>query len=498
MYSGHENRRSLAQDQSGATLAYVSLFLTAFLGITALSFDLGRHYIVANELQKAADAAALAGAFQLDVGEDDATVIARVNLAAGGTPITGNEATIDTAPGPVTISQVRLLSTIPSDDDETLASAIAGPPFNYVEVTTQARLSNNVFGRVLGGQPDTVTVSATAVAQRGQAICQVTPLAVCNPAEQTNVGANFDPTEFLGHQILVRQHGGPNTQWAPGNFGFLDVPGFGNGARGLADALGTSGADRCFGTTVETEPGQTNGARNALNTRFDLYENPFFGNSENDPQFPPSDNVRKGYDTRPNGGGGGGNFCNNPEAIDPADPDADGFRSLPRDIDLTETNRFGNGMWMCADYWQAVHPGVTPPAGCGLDASTPTNQITRFEVYRFEADNGLTGPGGNPNLFEDGAPMCSNSSGVTPVPDQLQTDRRIVTMAVLNCLEHNIRGSTDAPVEAFINGFITEPVATTPGASNNGDILLEVVGTSRPGEGGVVPVALREWVELVR
>ena len=53
-------------------------------------------------------------------------------------------------------------------------------------------------------------------------------------------------------------------------------------------------------------------------------------------------------------------------------------------------------------------------------------------------------------------------------------------------------------VEAFINGFITEPVATTPGASNNGDILLEVVGTSRPGEGGVVPVALREWVELVR
>ena len=48
--------------EGGATLVYVALMIFVMLGVIGLSYDLGRHYILSSELQKAADAAAVAGA----------------------------------------------------------------------------------------------------------------------------------------------------------------------------------------------------------------------------------------------------------------------------------------------------------------------------------------------------------------------------------------------------------------------------------------------------
>ena len=90
------------------------------------------------------------------------------------------------------------------------------PPYNFVRVQTQAVVSNNIFGRAVG-QPPTVTLQAQAVARKGRAVCQITPLAVCNPAEATGgAGATFNPSAYYGRQILVRAHGGGGTAWAPG------------------------------------------------------------------------------------------------------------------------------------------------------------------------------------------------------------------------------------------------------------------------------------------
>jgi hypothetical protein len=323
------------------------------------------------------------------------------------------------------------------------------------------------------------------VARKGRAVCQITPLAICNPAEAVNgVGAEWDPTAYYGTQILVRQHQGQGASWAPGNFGFLDVPGFGNGAGGLANALGTGGSPICFGTNVTTEPGQTNGARAALNTRFDMYENPFFRNADRDPNFPPAENVIKGYDTS-------GNYCNQPQPS--ADPNVMG---LPRDTDLSSSNRFGNGQWMCAQYWQTVHPFDPAPAGCGSDPAVPTSAITRFDVYRYEIDNNLLVPGSTP--YEDAAPQCSSSPPQVPAAGDLSSDRRIVTMAVINCLEYGVTGSITVPAEGYMNGFMTEPVNDSPSDPDRGDIILEVVGSSLQGNGGPAPVRSRDWVELVR
>lgn len=484
-----------SESESGATLAYVALMIAVMLGVVGLSYDLGRHYILSTELQKAADAAAISGAYQLDETGDQAVVLARVTQAAQTAPVATNSQKLGASAGTISIVSVNLLNSIPASDDDPITAAHQGTPYRYVEVTTQAVVSNNIFSKILPGQPDTISLQRTAVARKGRAVCQVTPLAVCNPAEAAHgAGAAFDPAEYYGRQILAREMG-PNSQWVPGNFGFLSVPGYGNGAQGLANALGISGAPVCFGAGVETEPGQTNGARNALNTRFDLYENPFAKNKRNDPNFAPAENVVKGYDTT----GNANQFCNNPTVANPATYPK--IRKLPRDTDLSESNRFGNGQWMCAAYWQAVHPGITPPAGCGTSASVPTSSITRFQVYRDEISrglipNGTTGPA--TSRPERGVPFCSGSAPVSPVGGDLSTDRRIVTMAVINCLEHSVKGRVNVPAEAYLNGFLTEPVNVTPGDPEKGDIVLEVVGSSLTGNGGIAAVRTRDWVEVVR
>lgn len=51
--------------RAGVTVVLVALMLTSLIGIIALAVDMGVYYLRKNEMQKAADAAALAGAYQL-------------------------------------------------------------------------------------------------------------------------------------------------------------------------------------------------------------------------------------------------------------------------------------------------------------------------------------------------------------------------------------------------------------------------------------------------
>jgi hypothetical protein len=52
------------------------------------------------------------------------------------------------------------------------------------------------------------------------------------------------------------------------------------------------------------------------------------------------------------------------------------------------------------------------------------------------------------------------------------------------------------PVQLYLSMFLTEPVGTQ--GQTNGDAYMEIVGYDTAGGGGLVPVQLREWVELVR
>ncbi|MBF0335622.1 MAG: hypothetical protein HQL40_18585, partial [Alphaproteobacteria bacterium] len=59
---------SLWRDRSGTVAVQVAVTAAALLGAGALAIDLGRAMVLSSQLQNAADAAALAGAAELDGG----------------------------------------------------------------------------------------------------------------------------------------------------------------------------------------------------------------------------------------------------------------------------------------------------------------------------------------------------------------------------------------------------------------------------------------------
>ncbi|PWE18595.1 hypothetical protein DDZ18_03045 [Marinicauda salina] len=419
-----------------ATLPYIALILLVLLGLIGLGYDFGRQFVMRSELQKAADAAAVAGAYQLDMAADQSTVATRVGEAVAGAAITANETRFANLPGDVEIASWRGLQDIPPNDDDPIGAGYEGPPYAYVEVTTEVSAQDFSFLRLFGG--DSLTASATAVAGRGRAVCSITPMMICNPMESPSGGGGFDPAGYVGRQILAVSRGGQNAQWAPGNFGFLAVND--PGANALREALASvNGANQCYDVNggVETEPGRmTQQTRRGINARF---------------------------------------------GEDPPSPSAENIQTYPRDASFDPVTRIGDGVWDHEAYWSAAHPGVPFPSS--FLGSDPT----RFEVYRYEIDNNMIPteppPGGEP---PNGVPVHT--------PSGMQDDRRIITMAVLNCVEAELSGRQTMTAVSYLNAFITEPILDTP----DDDFYFEIVGGSVAGNGGLVPVPARDWVEVVR
>ncbi len=473
-------------DQEGATLVYVSVMVTVLFAMIGLALDFSRFYMSDSEAQAAADAAALAAATQLDGGSDSIT---RATAAAMTTPLVANSdrfTKTGSQDSTVTISNIRFLSHLPPSDDTAIDASFEttdATQAEYVEVTTEVLTHNNFFLPVMG-IANSKTLTSTAVAGQESAICRVTPFFVCNP-EETATNKGFNPHAWKGRQILVKTDGN-NAQWGPGNFGLLDTPEGNQGASALAESMAsTEGPNACFSTNLDTKPGQVSSLRSALNTRFDIYEQPFFNNDQDEDIYAPSPNVIKGRIWT----GSGANTCGSFD--EPGSPIAMG---LPRDKNLTGTERIGNGMWDCLDYWNVNHPGLIAPSGCANNS----NGISRYDIYRYEIDNNLL-PDGTPDASgdptENGSPVCYKGDTSKITTDESQ-DRRVLHFALMNCIEHDPTGNTEKPAKAFLRAFLTEPVGdeSTPGASDF-EVYLEIIEVVEPGgDGGV----LREYVEIVR
>lgn len=462
-------RTSFWSDERGSALIYVTVISAALFGFVALAIDFSTSYTTHTQARAAAEAAALAAASQLDGNSDSIT---RATNAAQATPLVSNNQNFAQGGAQITIASLRFLDGLPAgnpgfpEDPSVLDSFVTADPFEarFVEVTTQQLTKNNLFLTAVGG-PATADHTGRAVAGFTQVLCRIAPLAVCNPAENNTIGAPFDIAQWKGHQVLVKAQG-PTSSWTPGDFGLVDIDGV-QSVPEIRDALASSEPEVCVSALIDVKPGQTEGARNALNTRFDMYENPGFGgaSARTNPKYRPARNVTKGLVRS-------GGVCSSPEL-----PQA-GARAMamPRDSNISVSQRFGNGTWDCLTYWNTMHPGTTAPAGC-TNASTPAT-MTRFQLYRHEIDTagmledhtGATPPG------ENQAPMChADSATTTDTPD-----RRLIFFAVINCLEHGpISGNSAGPipVEAFVKAFMTEPTGSPPDI----DTYLEVVDVVRPG-----------------
>lgn len=179
--------------QRGAVAILLGLSIFVLFGFMALAIDLGRTYVVRTELQNAADAAALAGAKQLDqtaagvcCGPDSAVAYA-IAMAAQ------NNYKFSTA---VTITIANLsVGSCPDDGCMVAASSIgtnnalaAGKTFLKVDIPSGGLAT--FFARVPTTADGTGTLSTSTYgrAVAGKYLIDITPLAVCKLDENPEFG----------------------------------------------------------------------------------------------------------------------------------------------------------------------------------------------------------------------------------------------------------------------------------------------------------------------
>ncbi len=152
-------------------------------------------------------------------------------------------------------------------------------------------------------------------------------------------------------------------------------------------------------------------------------------------------------------------------------------------------------------YWDVNHSGQSLPSDYA--------NMTRYELYRLEIDSMPGDPGipdntNPPPPGEDGAPSCYDGGvysdpNMAPPHDDgpLSYDRRIFTLAVVNCLQYEIdtgkklAGNVDdVPVIGFVDVFLTQPAEGK--GNDKADIYGEIIGVSINDNG------LREIVQLYR
>lgn len=465
---------AVVRDERGVAALYVSVAVALMFGMVGLTIDAGRLYTGNSEAKAAADASAIAAASQLD---GTPTAISRATLAAQTTPLIQNKQTHGTGSSTVAVESLRFFHSLPDDTVATIPSTYeTTDPLEarFVEVQTQDVSQDNKFIQVIASGAYAAATSARSVAGFERMVCRFPPLMICNPFE-TSTYHEFPGDEARGKQMLAKSKEGGDSAWAPGDFGLLDPPSdpfdtsSNTGAKRVAEEIARADPRGCYSSKVTLRPGAVTPMKVGVNVRFDLYENPFMGSgaARSNVQYRPARNVVKGMT---------GAACS--AALNPA------AQKMPPDTCLTTGScaspmptRLGDGVWDRNQYWSVNHPGVSQPA--------PLATATRYEVYRYELDNGMV-PNNAP-AGENGNPQCY--SGSTAPNDS--PDRRVLYLAVINCIEQGpLTGGSnpDVEVEKFAKMFITEPVT-------DDNIWLEFIDVVVPGADDGV---LHDQVQLYR
>lgn len=513
----------LIRNQSGAAAATVALSLFGLVMAGGLAIDYARMMALDSELQNAADQAALAAATQLDGKPGACTrAIAAARLLitnqthfANDGNASGLNVGVATASGCSAASgrSIKFYSSYTTDTSNTAATTDATAKFVSVQVETRVAVYalTPIMSLFNSGN-----LTGLAVAGLGTAICKVPPVMICNP-DEVNANSTFNASGRIGYGLKLVSVGNGNGSWAPGNFGYLNTGGGSNGAPGLREALGwETPPGNCIGQTgVNTKPGANVSVTDALNSRFDIYDNQSCPSGGNCPASANSvkDLVRAGN-------ANGGNSCrihnqgwqevasSGQYLPISATADANAANILamghPRDKCHAVTSGtsgycsgpIGNGNWDRNAYFQVNYGWNSTQwqANTGLGTSP-----TRYAVYTWEIANRGTAVGGRTvlgprvasgngasALTSYGAPICSASEGYGSgsVPGGTTVDRRRISAAVVNCASNSVNGnSTNVPVTTWIDLFLVEP-SFARARTDAGDIYAEIIGETASGMAG--------------
>ncbi|MDQ3140573.1 MAG: hypothetical protein M3Q15_07590, partial [Pseudomonadota bacterium] len=319
-----------------------------------------------------------------------------------------------------------------------------------------------------------------------------------------------------------------------GNFGYLDMPGLSNGAPGIREGLGwgTPPINCVAARGLNTKPGATVDVVDSLNARFDIYDSSACPNGGACPASINSvkDVVRSvnatGCSRQGNSGWGlpSGYYGQSLPATDAAlattvTPTAMGH---PRDIchsvsegGVCSGGRVGDGEWDRNAYFRTNYMrstvgtngeaiGTRWTEADWQDATDLPANATRYAVYLWEIANRYAATGiavdgvrvleqTPPNATGSakigiGKPVCSptqTNAGVSfgpgTVPGPTTPDRRMISVAVVNCLQQGVNGrSTGLQTVGFLEAFLVEP-SIARARNGRGDIYVEVVGASTQG-----------------
>lgn len=515
------------RDESGATAALYALALPALVATAGIGIDYARIAAMDTELQNAADQAALAGVTQLD--KEAGAIDRAIAAVQGGLVRNSTLFANDDDPGAggatsdVDIPTERIFFYATREDaegDQNRIDTSAEEAYldaAFIRVQVEARTANYALTPVVGAISG--TIDAEAVAGIGAALCRTPPLMICNPLEPTgNVDPNwpFDPDDYEGLGLLAKGGGTGGGAWAPGNFGFLDtIPGSGGGTPDLRKALGWNSppgtcVSQSANDSVDTDTGNKSDIADSMNTRFDIYN----GNTVCPTGGSCSSSVNSMKDTIntavniPNG-----NSCRlhnqgwkeatpvsqrylpGNAALSPTTTPA--AMGHPRDVchaasTLTGTNwcggPVGDGFWDRDAYFRS-HYGWTSSqwqTNTGLTVGTGSRPRypTRHQVYEWEIENvgdvidGVTILGPRNSTY--GQPVCGSSI----TPSDTVPDRRRLSVAVINCRAHNVRGnSPDVPVREFMDVFLVQP-SLDRDRTRKDEIYVEVIGKTKSGSAG--------------
>jgi hypothetical protein len=291
--------------------------------------------------------------------------------------------------------------------------------------------------------------SATATAGATLVACNVQPLMLCNPYEPD--GEDFHATPGQMFHLKVKGNdtpGGDGNSFAPGDFGLLDPPGLNSsGANLVRNLLSSQSPNFCYVNNVSPRTGQAvQKVNDGINVRFDM---PVNGNTTGLDQSP-APNVIKGLVPK-----NSNNACNG-QYQDPSPSVA-----LPRDSNFTTIGnvQIGDGSLASPNtYWQN-HYGANWPSDL-----LAAGQANRYLAYRRELGlDGYTAP--TPLAgSETKAPVCQAQNA------ESTAERRIISVAVINCLANNVHGNavTNVRSNKYANFFVPEPSA-------GGDVYAEFV-----------------------
>jgi Flp pilus assembly protein TadG len=255
----------------GQMLALFTIVLPVLLGAMALGADFAIIYLNWSMVQKAADAAALAGASQLT---------AVPGSAAGLTPAVDNYvygyACLNGVSDPSN-QYATLCSETPK------ASGVADKIVftNVTDTQVSVGIHRTVpysFGKMIGLNTAAVAATATAAIEATGSAPNFPVGLQCTPnasgkCDLSKLFAAFGPNVTFGSKFVLNT-GNQNMQssgGAPGNWDWLDV-GQGQGASGLGTALaGGVAGTLTLGQTISTSPGVGKGngqpAQDGLNKR---------------------------------------------------------------------------------------------------------------------------------------------------------------------------------------------------------------------------------------